>query len=92
MPLWSSGGALTPLDTTRAGYTLTGTVPTRWTRKWQSVQRVQFKSTPNTIHQWEVAGVPKVSNMEEVRHLQPQHVPCSKSAGLSYPNHGTRRD
>ena len=33
-----------------------------------------------------------LSNMEEVRHPQPQRVPCLHITELSYPNHVTRKD
>ena len=56
------------------------------------MQSGQFNSTPNTIHQWEGAGVPSVSNMEEVRHPQPQRVPRSQRAELSYTNRGMKKD
>ena len=42
----------------------------------------RFNSTSNVIHQWEGAGVPRVSNMEEDRHPQPQYLPYSQSAEL----------
>ena len=38
------------------------------------------------------AGVPTVFNMGDVRHPQPQRIPCFQSAELRYPNCGTRKD
>ena len=54
--------------------------------------REGFKSTSNAIQQWEGAGFTTVSNMKEVRYPEPQNVPFSQSADLSYLNHGTRKD
>ena len=50
------------------------------------------KSMTNGIQKWDRAGAPRVSNMEEFIHPQLQCVPCLESTGLSYPNHGTRKD
>ena len=91
MTLWSDGGALTPPDTTYTGSTIKGTAPIICIQNWQSVQSDQFKSMPNAIKQWEGAGVPMVSNMEGVRHPQPQHVPRAQLVELSYTNIGTRK-
>ena len=88
----SAGVALTPLDTMQTGYTLTVTAPKRWTRTLQSVQRGQFKSMTKAIQKLEGKGVPRVYNMEEIRHPQPQCIPHLKSAYLNYHNHGTRKD
>ena len=85
MPLWSYGVALTPLDTMRTCYTLTGTDPSRWTQTWQSVQRGQFNNMTSAIQKWEGAGFSMVSNMQEVRHPQPQCVPCSQVQSSAIP-------
>ena len=76
----------------QTGSILTGTDPIRWTRTWWSVQSSQLNSMPNAIQQWEGARVPRLPNMEEFRHPQPQRVPCFQSAELGYPNCGTRND
>ena len=90
--LWSAGGALTHPDTMWTGSTLTGTAPIRWIQTWQSVQSGQFKIMLNTIQKWEEEGIPRVSNMEGVRHPQPQHVPHLQREELSYTNPVTRKD
>ena len=56
-------------------------------RAKQSIQ-----NHPQKIQQWEGESVPRVSNMEEVRHPQPQHVPCLQSTGFSYTDSGTRKE
>ena len=92
MPRWSAGGAITPLYTMRAGSKLTENDPTIWTRTCKSVKIGQFKSTLNVIEKWEGAGSPRVLNMEEVIHPQPQRVPRLQHSELRYTNSGTRKD
>ena len=92
MPCWSDGGALTPPDTMRTGYTLTGTAPIKYIQTLRSVGSGQFKSTPNGIQQWEGAGVPRVSNMEEVRYPEPQGVQLLQRVDIRYTNRVTRKD
>ena len=51
MPRWSAGGSLTPQDTMRTGYTLTGTVAIIWIQTWLIMLIGQFKSKPSAIQQ-----------------------------------------
>ena len=85
-------GSITTPDTMRTGSTPTLSAPTVCTQMLQNTQSGRFKSTSNTSKQWEGTGVPRVSNMKEVRHTQPQLAPCLHSSGLIYPNIVMRKE
>ena len=76
----------------RTDSTPTGTTQTRGNQTLRNAQNNKFKIMPNTIQKWEGTGFPRVENMEEVRHPQPQLIQYLQSAGLIYPNRGMRKD
>ena len=82
-PCWSVRGAPTHPYNMRTGSTPTGSSQKIWMQMLRNVQRNQFNSMPNTIHQWERKSFSRVSNMEEVINPQPQYTTCLKISDIS---------
>ena len=91
MNFWSNGGASTHTDTMLPGSKSTGTSQTIWSQTLWNAQSNKYKSTNNTIQQWERTVFPTVANMEEVIHYQQQCAPCLQRLGLSYPSCDTSK-